>query len=197
MAKKYIPFVVGFFFLLALVFSCVYVVYTQGNTHTSAYNTPTKVTPNKTSLVRTDASNQKTNFVFYRVISVVDGDTFQVNMNGKIETVRVLGIDTPETVDPKQPVGCYGKQASQYADHLLYQKLVRLETDTSQDDRDVYGRLLRYVWLEDGTFFNEKMLREGYAREYTFIHPYYYQTEFTKIAQEAQTAKRGLWGACR
>ena len=82
----------------------------------------------------------------FDVESVVDGDTIKVSMNGKVETLRLIGIDTPETKDPRKPVQCFGAEASRKATELLAGQKVRLEADASQGERDKYGRLLRYVW---------------------------------------------------
>jgi micrococcal nuclease len=133
-----------------------------------------------------------------KVTKVVDGDTIDVEIDGKVERVRLIGIDTPETVDPRKPVECFGKEASDRAKKVLGGQSVKLEADATQDERDKYGRLLRYVFLADGTNFNEQMIRDGYAHEYTYHLPYKYQTEFKTAEKEAKAAKRGLWadGAC-
>lgn len=129
----------------------------------------------------------------YSVLEVVDGDTFKVSINGVEETVRMIGMDTPETVDPRKPVQCFGVESSNEAKALLTGKKVRLEDDPTQGERDKYGRLLRYAYLPDGTFFNKFMILEGYAHEYTYDIPYRYQVEFKAAQAEAQAAKRGLW----
>ena len=131
--------------------------------------------------------------LYYPVVSVTDGDTFKVNINGKIETVRAIGIDTPETVDPRKPVECFGKEASNKAKALLTNKSIKLEPDPTQGDRDKYGRFLRYAWLEDGTFFNKQMIADGYASEYTYKVPYKYQQEFKAAEAQAKAVKVGLW----
>lgn len=127
------------------------------------------------------------------VIKIVDGDTIHVASGNTINTVRLIGIDTPEVVDPRRPVQCYGKEASQKLKELLNQKKVYLTADTSQSERDKYDRLLRYVWTEDGTNVNEFMLREGYAYEYTYDVPYKYQQLFKEAQRSAQEKKAGLW----
>lgn len=129
----------------------------------------------------------------FAVSSVIDGDTIQVVIDGKKETIRLIGIDSPETVDPRKPVQCFGKEASEKAKSLLSGKSVRLESDTTQGERDKYQRLLRYVFLEDGTNFNKLMISEGYAHEYTYGTPYKYQTEFKQAQKEAEASKVGLW----
>jgi micrococcal nuclease len=130
----------------------------------------------------------------YSVVKVVDGDTVDVSINGKTERLRLIGINTPETVDPRKPVECFGVEASNKAKSILNGKKVALESDPSQGERDKYDRLLRYVFLEDGTNFNLLMVRDGFAYEYTYDIPYKYQTEFKKAQKEAMEAKAGLWG---
>lgn len=130
-----------------------------------------------------------------QVIRIVDGDTIIVALNHKPETIRLLGINTPETVKPNWPVECYGPEASAHAKELLTDKIVRLESDPSQDDRDKYHRLLRYVFLNN-TNFNESLVRDGYAHEYTFHVPYEYQKQFKADQKLAKKNKVGLWGAC-
>lgn len=127
------------------------------------------------------------------MVKVSDGDTLSVNIDGKVEKLRLIGIDTPETVDPRKPVQCFGKEASNKARELLSGKKVRLESDLTQGDKDKYDRLLRYVILEDGTNFNELMIREGYAHEYTYKDPYKYWVDFKAAEREARTNQRGLW----
>lgn len=130
----------------------------------------------------------------YQVMEVVDGDTLKVEIAGRSETIRLIGIDTPEVVDPRKPVQCFGQEASQKAKELLVRKRVSLEADPTQGERDKYGRLLRYVFLEDGTSFNRLMIEEGYAHEYTYqSNPYQYQMEFQSAERSAREGKRGLW----
>ena len=130
-----------------------------------------------------------------QVIRVVDGDTIIVAIDHKPETIRLLGINTPETVKPNWPVECYGPEASAYVKKTLTDKIVRLESDPSQDDRDKYHRLLRYVFL-DNENFDESLVRDGYAREYTFKVPYKYQKQFRADQKFAKKNKVGLWGKC-
>lgn len=129
-----------------------------------------------------------------KVIKVIDGDTVTVEIDGKKETIRLIGIDTPETVDPRKPVECFGIEASNKAKEILMGKSVRLEADSIVGERGKYGRLLRYIFLEDGTNFNKMMIGEGYAYEYTYNSSYKYQNEFKQAEKEARETKRGLWG---
>lgn len=128
-----------------------------------------------------------------KVVKVVDGDTIDINLNNKTERIRLIGMDSPEIVDPEKPVQCYGREASDKAKIILTGKSVRLETDPSQDDRDIYGRLLRYIFLKDGTNFDEMMIAQGFAHEYTYKVPYKYQAEFKTAQLQAQDQKLGMW----
>ncbi len=130
-----------------------------------------------------------------RVVEVIDGDTLDVDLSGKVVRLRLIGIDTPETKDPRKPIECFGQEASARAYELLNSQAVELEADPSQDDQDQYGRLLRYVWLPDGRLFNEEMIAQGYAFEYTYRVPYKYQAEFKAAEQAAREAQHGLWSA--
>lgn len=132
---------------------------------------------------------------YYDVTKVTDGDTIQVDMDGTLEKVRLIGINTPETVDPRTPVQCFGKEASNRMKDLVEGKIVRLEFDESQDMRDAYGRLLAYVYLEGGEMVNRKMIAEGYAYEYTYLKPYKYHTEFRQLQNIARLSSRGLWSS--
>lgn len=132
------------------------------------------------------------------VVRVVDGDTVILSIDGRDESVRLIGLDTPETVDPRKPVQCFGKEASEKAKTMLTDKRVRIERDPSQSERDKYDRLLVYLYLEDGTLFNKYMIEEGYGHEYTYITPYIHQQEFKSAEAFARTAQKGLWapGVC-
>jgi endonuclease YncB( thermonuclease family) len=125
---------------------------------------------------------------YYKVAGVIDGDSLQVDIGGQIESVRLIGIDAPEL-----PGGCFGLAAKSQAGRILSGKEVRLEPDTSQANRDTYGRLLRYVILPDGINFNRLMLAKGYAREFTFKSPYRYQSSFMLAEQTAKAHRAGLW----
>ncbi|MFA5360120.1 MAG: thermonuclease family protein [Patescibacteria group bacterium] len=130
---------------------------------------------------------------YYKVIKVVDGDTVAVDIDGVSETLRLIGINTPETVDPRKTVECFGVEASNKAKELLTGKLVTLEKDNSQDERDKYSRLLRYVKTKEGLFYNLEIIKLGYAYEYTYNTPYKYQSEFKEAENYARTNKLGLW----
>lgn len=134
----------------------------------------------------------------YQVVKVIDGDTITVSKDGVSKTLRLIGINTPETVDPRKPVECFGNEASNKAKELLNGKQVKLEVDPTQGELDKYQRLLRYVFLPDGTNFNKLMIEQGYAYEYTYNLPYKYQAEFKQAEKESREVKKGLWadGVC-
>ncbi|MEK9157392.1 MAG: thermonuclease family protein [Patescibacteria group bacterium] len=160
----------------------------------------TAIVENLAETVSNDQDEKETNEVTdepasgaVAVVKVVDGDTITVSINGESETIRIIGINTPETVDPRKPVECFGQEASTKARELLDGQSVRLEIDASQGETDKYDRLLRYVFLSDGSDFGKLMISEGYAYEYTYQAPYQYQVAYKTAQGEAQSAKRGLW----
>lgn len=146
----------------------------------------------KDPVTQTSASSS-TSTQLFDVVDTSDGDTIIISKDCKPVTVRLIGIDTPETVDPRKPVQCFGKEASEYTKKNLKGKKVQIETDETQDTYDKYGRLLGYVILEDGTNFNERLVEEGYAHEYTYKTPYKYQKEFKETQAHAKESQRGLW----
>lgn len=135
----------------------------------------------------------------YAVVKIIDDDTLDLNINGKVERIRLIGMNTPETVDPRKPVECFGKEASNRAKELLIGKSVKIESDPAEDTRDKYDRLLLYIFLSDGTNFAKKMIMEGYAYEYTYDVKYKYQAEFKQAQKYAEDNKLGLWapGVCQ
>lgn len=129
----------------------------------------------------------------FEIAEVVDGDTIKIYNDGATVTVRLIGINTPEVVDPRKPVQCYGKEASSKLKELLKNKKVILESDLSQDDVDKYGRWLRYVFFEEGTSVNLWMIENGFAYEYTYENPYKYQKIFKEAEKRAKDLQVGLW----
>ena len=130
----------------------------------------------------------------FPVTRVVDGDTVRVLIEGQDTAVRLIGIDTPETVAPNHPVECAGPEASVYAEQLMSGEDVFLEVDASQGTYDKYNRILAYVWLEGDLMVNLAMIDAGLAEEYTYDDPYTYQRLFQQAEQEANEDLRGLWG---
>ncbi len=131
----------------------------------------------------------------YPVTHVSDGDTITVKIEGKDASIRMLGVDTPEVHDPRKPVQCFGQIASDHTKARLNGSKVRLEPDPTNTDRDKYGRLLRYVYLPDGTLYNAELIRDGYAFAYT-VFPLVRLDEFRTLEREAREGSRGLWAGC-
>ncbi|TSC55244.1 MAG: micrococcal nuclease [Microgenomates group bacterium LiPW_31] len=136
----------------------------------------------------------------FKVTRVIDGDTIEIEGG---ERVRYIGIDTPETVDPRKPVQCFGIEASKKNKELVEGKNVRLEKDIT--DKDKYGRLLRYVYLGpsppvggsgQAIFINLELVKQGFAFSYTYPPDIKYQAEILAAEAEAREANRGLWAAC-
>lgn len=196
---------IGFVFLLVLIGS------SSSNSSkqlekTAALNSQTEVVPKQEATTpaqteATQAEEQKVqsteevvnNQEISKVAHVVDGDTIKLE-NGQV--VRYIGIDTPETVDPRKPVQCFGKEASDKNRELVEGKEVRLEKNVSETDK--YGRILRYVYIGD-TFVNDYLVRNGYAHSYSYPPDVKYQDQFRKAEEEARSNKRGLWAdnACK
>ena len=132
-----------------------------------------------------------------QVIKVADGDTITVVLDSEPDKeykVRFLGVNTPETVDPRKPVECFGKQASDYTKSQLQDARILLKADPEADEIDKYGRILRNVYLEDGTDFCAKLIQMGYAYAYTtFPMNEQRKTELRVLEREAKEAGIGLW----
>lgn len=128
----------------------------------------------------------------YDVVSVVDGDTIKIVYQGALTSVRLIGVNTPETVDPRKNVECFGVEASNYLKNLLSGKKITIESDSTQSDRDKYGRLLRYVYL-DNVDVNQKIISDGYGYEYTYNIPYNKQEAYKNAQKDAESNERGLW----
>ena len=190
--KKILLFGIG---LLALAFTLLGVENSQ-TTATPSVPQLANVTTSMTDEATTPPLPKKDT---YPVVKVIDGDTISIIKDGKTVTLRLIGLDTPETVDPRKPVQCFGKAASDKAKELLAGKTVRLEFDSSQGLLDKYGRTLAYVFLPPQPnvpaeiLFNEYMIAEGYGHEYTYNLPYKYQKEFKAAEARAREEKKGLW----
>jgi len=127
---------------------------------------------------------------------VVDGDTIKVTFEGKSESVRIIGINTPETKHPTKPIECFGPEASKFAEEMLSNQQVLLEFDDSQGKYDKYDRLLAYIWLPDGTLFSEKAIQQGFGFEDTYDGEYKYQKVHKEAQVKAEELKAGLWTSC-
>ena len=129
------------------------------------------------------------------VTRIVDGDTIHVRVEGRDETIRYIGVDTPESVKPGTPVECFAKRASAFNARLVDGERVRLVLDAEHRDR--YGRLLAYVYrARDGLFVNAALVRRGYAQPLTIPPNVAHAGEFQRLAATARRAGRGLWSAC-
>lgn len=133
---------------------------------------------------------------YYRVTQVFDGDTIEVDMAGTREKVRFIGVDTPETHKPDTPVQCFGPEASAFTARTLAGATVRLEADPTNDNRDRYDRLLRYVYTEDGRLMEQLLIEQGYGFAYT-LFPFQKKQEFTDYQETARQVSAGLWTSCR
>jgi micrococcal nuclease len=131
----------------------------------------------------------------YHVSRFIDGDTIVVDMNGTQEKVRLIGVDTPETHKPNTPVQCYGPAAAAYTKNTIGTNQVRLVSDSLSTNRDRYSRLLRYVYLPNGTDVDEKLIQNGYGFYYPYF-PFTKASQFSADEQAAMAAHKGLWGNC-
>ncbi len=124
------------------------------------------------------------------VLRVVDGDTILIEGNRKL---RYIGMNAPESVDPRRPVQCFGKEASKRNQELVEGKTITIEKDVSETDK--YGRLLRYVYL-DGVMINKQLVEEGYAVASSYPPDIKHQPELRLAQKNAITNHRGLWADC-
>lgn len=163
---------------------------TRASQTTISSQTPQKVSESTQSGTVESVSGQTV-----KVIKVVDGDTVKIDTG---QTIRLLGVDTPETVDPRRPVGCFGKEASNKLKELLEGKDVILEKDVSETDK--YQRLLRFIYLPldsgEKLFVNDYLIREGYGKVLTIPPDVAFAEQFLEAQREAREQKRGLWGKC-
>lgn len=156
-----------------------------------AATTTTTQAPTTTSEARNDGEVPRGKPA--KVVKVVDGDTVHVDRSGQTLKIRIVGIDTPETVHPGKPVQCYGPEASRRAEELMGGKTVGIEYDDSQGRLDRYGRTLAFIWLPDGRLYTEVMLEEGFAEEYTYDGAYKYLERHRAAQDRARQDGRGLW----
>ena len=126
------------------------------------------------------------------VLRVVDGDTLQIRIGGKAEKVRLIGVDTPESVDPRRPVQHFGKEAAEFTRRLASGSRVTLRAEDGAPGRDKYDRLLRYVFLPDGRLLNAEIIRLGYGHAYT-RYPFSRMKEFRVYERQAREKGLGLW----
>ena len=154
------------------------------------------ITATLTICARAVTSTQRPFAAVPTIVSVVDGDTVHVRIGRSVETVRLIGIDTPETKDPRRPVGCYGPEASART-HALLPVGTQVTLTTDAEPRDTYGRLLAYVVrIDDGTFINLTLAAEGFADVLTIPPNTAHTAEFRSAVDAARGAGLGLWSAC-
>ena len=163
----------------------------QSSTNVTATNSPVYPTKVKKIIKPTNKPITSAEGIVTRII---DGDTIYVKINGKSEKVRLLAIDTPESVDPRKPVQCFSKEATKYLSSLIKGKTIKLIPDKTQSDRDKYGRLLRFVTFM-GKDINAEMVRQGYAFSYK-EYPSSRLNEYNKLEKQAKNNDKGLWGNC-
>lgn len=180
--------------LIGIVVSIVVIAIVIGhgknsNPELSTIATITNTTSVTSSTATTEPSTTLAEETFL-VTRVIDGDTIEIEGGKK---VRYIGIDTPETVDPRKPVQCFGVEAFNKNKELVEGKRIRLEKDISEID--TYGRLLRYVYVDD-IFVNDYLVRQGYAYAYTYPPDVKYSEQFVQAQTEARENNRGLWKAC-
>jgi micrococcal nuclease len=132
----------------------------------------------------------------YPVVRTVDGDTIRVVRDGEEIVVRLIGLDTPETVAPDRPVECFGPEASARTSALVDGGQVWLEYDEVSGATDKYDRTLAFVWLDQQTMLNEVLIREGFAEEVTYTEGYAHADEFREAESAARAAGSGLWTVC-
>lgn len=162
-------------------------------------NAPQQEDIEQSDYIKEVAGTEATDGQTYVVTQVVDGDTLTVDVDGTSESIRVLGINTPETKYSSKGAECFGAEASAYAKSLLEGTSVELTSDDSQDTRDKYNRILAYVTLPDGRDFGQVMITDGYAYEYTYQGvPNKNQQLYQDAQAKAQEDKAGLWaeGVC-
>jgi micrococcal nuclease len=128
------------------------------------------------------------------VSRVIDGDTVQVVVNGKRFTVRYIGVDSPESKKPGTPVQCFARESTAFNRALAQGRKVRMESDVN--NVDTFGRLMRYIYLDDGRMVNEEITRAGYALAATYPPDVKYQARLAAAQQVAVSGGLGLWTAC-
>lgn len=153
--------------------------------------------PSEPTPITTPSDDQKDLGELYSVVSVTDGDTFRATYRGTDEPVRLIGVDAPETVHPDEAQQCFGQESSDYLRQMLTGNKVFLVRDGGQDDRDQYGRLLRFAYLEDRSNVNVALVRGGYAtyeEQYPIAEPF--RSELARAESSAIRRNAGLWEQC-
>ncbi len=142
------------------------------------------------------SKNSVDGFTEVKVVRVVDGDTVVIAFNGTTTKARLIGVDTLESVDPRRPVECYSVEAKEYMGQLLSNPTVYIETDKTQGVYDKYGRILVYMYTSTTTpSVNELLIKNGYAKEYTYDKAYKYMNLFRESERRAQKNALGMWNS--
>jgi micrococcal nuclease len=160
---------------------------TQIITKTTPSRIPKKESTEAVLSMASTTTEEQSNTVL--VVKVVDGDTIEIEGG---QRVRYIGVNTPESVDPRRGVQCFGKEASDKNKELVLGKRVRLVKDVSETDK--YGRLLRFVYVDD-QFVNDYLVRQGYARVSTYPPDVHFADQFKEAEREAREQERGLWNS--
>ena len=142
-------------------------------------------------------STTSKNEVLITILKVVDGDTVDIDINGRAERVRLIGVNTPETKHPTKPIECFGPEASAYMTELLPKgTTVRIERDVEARDR--YGRMLLYLYRDsDNLFINLDLVSRGYGTPMSIEPNTFHRNDFVQAAALAEVSNVGLWKACR
>lgn len=155
---------------------------------------------NQTFVFNTDSNDDdylETNSTYYSVLKIIDGDTISVEINGEEKKIRILGINTPESVDPDRPVECYGIEASNYLKQWLGGSKIKIYYDRAKPKNDDYGRLLAYIMDSEQVDIGATLITKGYAKEYTYKNEWYAkQTQYRNLEKTAKDNSLGLWGEC-
>ncbi len=152
------------------------------------------ILPNILIASNNQSSNEINQTEYFEVTRIIDGDTIEINSRSETIKIRLIGVNTPETVDPRRKVECFGKEASAYTKEILQNRKISIKYDKTQSKTDKYGRLLAYVFRDDGLFVNKEIITNGYGYEYTYIIPYEYQNDFKEAEVYAKQNQLGLWG---
>lgn len=164
---------------------------------TDASSVKSKITSTNISKIQSLSKSWVVRSGPYKITAVTDGDTFKVSIDWKVNTIRILWMDTPEKFTTRTWYKeCYGEEASNYAKKLLVWKNVYLEKDISQDDKDKYSRLLRHVFFEDGSSFQVKMINDWYAFYYFYKKATFYDKSFKLAESSAKSNNIWVWKYC-
>jgi len=187
--KKYL-FYITIFLLCLFAFGFINIFQDQINKFSPYYEH--NINSNEENIIDTTLLDNKNELVG-KVINVIDGDTIKVKFKNKVEKIRMIGVNTPELKDDRAQVRCLAQKSKEYTENNLLNKEVKIEIDPTQGVRDKYGRILGYIFTDRNINFNQILISNGYAYEFTYKIPYKYQQEFKRVEQVAQKNKVGLW----